>query len=97
MDREPDDDEDDDNGPDSASVSQGTSTHTDSVETEDSSRPSSAMSKTSHGKKRRRANPLVPSPQVKTADFWSMVEKWFAARMRTDQLGTTWNSPGWVK
>jgi hypothetical protein len=26
-----------------------------------------------------------------------MVEKWFAARMQPDQLGTSWNTPGWTK
>ena len=79
--------------------SQGASTQPDSpAETEDASRPSSAMSSVSQrGKKRRRSNSLMVLPQLKGSDFWSMVEKWFAARMQQDQLGMSWTTPGWTK
>ncbi|KAI9438662.1 hypothetical protein H4582DRAFT_2076294 [Lactarius indigo] len=54
-------------------------------------RPGSAASTASgpHGKKRKRVN------RQKCGDFWSMVEKWFAARTTLEQYGPAWNSPGW--
>ncbi|KAH9036306.1 hypothetical protein EDB85DRAFT_2143136 [Lactarius pseudohatsudake] len=55
-------------------------------------RPGSAASTTtngSRGKKRKRVN------HQKGGDFWSMVEKWFAARTTSVQYGPAWNSPGW--
>lgn len=81
------------------SVSRGASTQPDSpAETEECSRPSSVMSSVSQrGKKRKRPNALIAMPQIKGNDFWSMVEKWFAARMQPDQLGTSWTTPGWTK
>ncbi|KAH9040604.1 hypothetical protein EDB84DRAFT_1646509 [Lactarius hengduanensis] len=55
-------------------------------------RPASAASSVTangpRGRKRKRAN------RHKGGDFWSMVEKWFAARMSVDQFGPA-NSPGW--
>lgn len=93
------DDDDDDHADDPGdSVSRGTSTQPESpAETEDGSRPSSAMSGISQrGKKRKRPNALMV-PHLKGSDFWSMVEKWFAARMLPDQLGSSWTTPGWAK
>jgi hypothetical protein len=91
--------EDDDNDDDQADgASRGTSIQPDSpAETEDGSRPSSAMSTISRGKKRKRPNSLHVVPLLKGGDFWSMVEKWFAARMQPDQLGTSWAAVGWAK
>jgi hypothetical protein len=36
-------------------------------------------------------------PQLKGNDFWSMVDKWFTARMQPDQLGNSWTTPAWTK
>jgi len=65
---------------------------------DDGSRPSSTMSiGPPHGKKcKRTPGTLAPSHQ-KGHDFWSMVDKWFAARMQPDQLGTPWSSPAWTR
>lgn len=66
------------------------------AETEDGSRPSSAMSSSHRGKKRKRPNSLF-LVQPKGSDFWSMVDSWFTARMQPEQLGTSWTTPGWTK
>jgi hypothetical protein len=94
-----DDDDDDHAGDDQGdSVGRSASAQPDSpAETEDSSRPSSAMSGSQRGKKRKRPTALIVSQQQKGCDFWSMVEKWFAARMLPDQLGSSWTTPGWTK
>lgn len=96
MDRVADDDDDDDD--DQESVSQSASTRpASSAEMGDDSRPSSAMSSVSHrGRKRKRSAALL-APHPKAGDFWSMVEQWFAARMRPDQFGKSLSSPSWVK
>ena len=68
------------------------------AETEDGSRPSSVMSNASQrSKKHKRPNTLMAMPQLKGSDFWSMVKKWFAARMQPDQLGASWTTTGWTK
>jgi hypothetical protein len=73
------------------------------LESEESSRPSSAMSSISqHGKKHKHNTgtlhpTAVPSSQQKGSNFWSMVKKWFAAHMQPDQLGTSSNTPRWTK
>lgn len=63
---------------------------------EEGSRPPSAMSigQPPRSKKRKR-NPGTPTQRGH--DFWSMVDKWFTARMQPGQLGTSWSSPGWTK
>ncbi len=96
LDRVAEDDDQDDDQADG--VNQSASAGLDSpIETEDGSRPSSSMSSVSRGKKRRRHNLQMVGAQLKGNDFWSMVEKWFAARMQTDQLGTSWTTSGWTK
>jgi len=87
---------DDDDDEQAESVSPSACTRPDSpAETDDSSQPSSAMSSVSQrGKKRKR---LVVLTQTKGGDFWSMVDKWFSARMQIDQLGTSWTTPGWAR
>jgi len=68
------------------------------AETDDGSRPSSSLSGLSQrAKKRKRPAALQIVPLLKGGDFWSMVEKWFAARMEPDQFGTSWTTPGWTK
>ena len=55
-------------------------------------RPGSAASITTggpRGKKRKRVT------RQKGGDFWTMVDKWFSARMTAGQFGPAWNSPGW--
>lgn len=95
------DDDDDDHGGDDQGdgVGRSASARPESpAETEDGSRPSSAMSGISQrGKKRKRPTALMIPQQQKGTDFWSMVEKWFAARMLPDQLGSSWTTPGWAK
>lgn len=93
------DDNDHDEQADTGSGSWGTSIQPDSpADTEDGSQPSSAMSTVSHrGKKHKHPNALMVVSQLKGSDFWSMVDKWFAARMQPDQLGTSWTTPGWTK
>ncbi|KAI0259242.1 hypothetical protein BC834DRAFT_907131 [Gloeopeniophorella convolvens] len=77
--------------------SMGTATP-DFGDTEDGSRPPSAMSSAApRPKKRKRATPTSSTSQPKGSDFWSMVEKWFIARMQPEQLGRPWSSPGWLK
>jgi hypothetical protein len=97
LDRVAEDDDNDDeqiDGPSRSASAQPDSP----AETDDSSRPSSAMSGLSQrGKKRKRPAALQVVPLLKGGDFWSMVEKWFAARMQPDQLGTSWTTPGWTK
>ena len=88
------DDEDEDDDP-ADSASQSTSNQS---EADDISRPSSAMSSISQrSKKCWCGNQLVSAPQLKGGNFWSMVEKWFSARMQPDQLGRSWSTPGWAK
>ena len=97
LDRVADDDDDNDDAGDGMSRA---STQPDIPDSEESSRPSSAMSSISHrgnGKRRKNNPPPAPTPAPRGADFWSMVDKWFAARMQPDQLGISWSSPGWVK
>lgn len=92
--------EDDDHDDDQADgVGRNGSAQPDSpAETEDGSRPSSSMSSISQrGRKRKRFTSLQLAPLLKGGDFWSMVEKWFAARMHPDQLGTSWATVGWTR
>jgi len=97
LDRAAEDDMHDDEQADSASRS--ASTRLDSLaETEDNSRPSSAMSNMSQcGRKHRCPNGLIAMTQLKVGDFWSMVENWFTARTDASQLGSSWSMPGWTK
>ncbi|KAI0259048.1 hypothetical protein BC834DRAFT_908552 [Gloeopeniophorella convolvens] len=97
---EPDEEDDDDLQPTQADITRSANTATpDYADTEDGSRPPSAMSSaTSRPKKRKRATPALSSAsQPKGSDFWSMVEKWFVARMQPEQFGRSWSSPGWLK
>ena len=62
------------------------------------------MSSISQHAKKCKHNAGTPQPAlvllprtVKGPDFWSMVEKWFSACMEPDQLGISWNKPGWTK
>ena len=96
-----DEDDDNDGGTDGASH---VSIQPDAPESEESSWPSSAMSSISqHGKKcKHNAGASLPSlgpppPPVKGSSFWSMVEKWFAAHMQSDQLGISWSTLRWTK
>ena len=54
----------------------------------------SSVSQPDRSKKRKRQNGLLA---VKGGDFWSMVEMWFAARMKPDQLGPSLTTPGWTQ
>ncbi|KAH9035351.1 hypothetical protein EDB85DRAFT_2143788 [Lactarius pseudohatsudake] len=93
------DDEDDDDN--QASLGDDTSWSTNNAvdgDTRVGSRPSSAMSiGPPRGKKHKRTGtPGTPTPpQQKGNDFWSMVNKWFTARIQ--RLGTPWSSPGWTR
>lgn len=92
--------DDDDNNDDAGDGMSCASTQPEIPDSEESSRPSSAMSSISHHGhgKRHKNNPLpAPMPAPRGANFWSMVDKWFAAHMQPDQLGISWSSPGWVR
>ncbi|KAF8260385.1 hypothetical protein EI94DRAFT_1811768 [Lactarius quietus] len=89
--------EDTNNNKPAENRSRSNSTQPDGPDTEEYSRPSSAMSTTSqHSKKHRRGGQLVPPTLMKGTDFWSMVDNWFAFQMQSDQRGTSWNTPGWT-
>ena len=95
LDRVADDDDDNDDAADGHSCA---STQPEAPESEEGSQPSSTMSSISQRGKRCKNNPLpAPVPAPKGADFWSMVNKWFAARTQPDQLGVSWTTPGWIK
>lgn len=87
--------EDDDDEYTPAGPAGGTSSNADAGDgdgvgpTADLYRPGSAASVTTRGRKRKRAN------RQKGNDFWSMLEKWFSARMTPEQYGPAWNNPGW--
>ena len=80
LDRVADDDDDNDDAADGHSCA---STQPEAPESEEGSRPSSTMSSISQCGKRHKNNPLLaPVPAPKGADFWSMVNKWFATCMQ---------------
>ena len=94
LDRVAADDDDDDDERDGED--RGGSAQPDSpADSEDHSRPSSVMSNLSQRHKKRKRSQLLAVPLLKGNDFWSMAEKWFSARMQTDQFGTSWNTPKW--
>ena len=87
------DDEDDD--PDTTG---GMSTPSDRIDAKDASTSSGTTSGLSCPQKRKHTSQLASTLTFrKGSDFWSMVDKWFLARMKPNQLGTPWTSPGWVK
>jgi hypothetical protein len=91
LDREPEgEDEEEDDSP-----SRGTNTPSESIEPDDISRPPSSLSGAPR-RKRKRVAPSVPLPQ-KGTDFWSMVDQFFIACMRPQQLGIPWSSPKWIE
>ena len=81
---------------------EGTTTPSECIDPDETSQSSVTTSATgtSRSRKRRRTEPHplpIPLAFQKGHDFWTMVDKWFFARMRPDQLGTSWSSLGWAK
>lgn len=64
------------------------------MDNENDSRGSSVTSNVSQPDRSKKRKRLLTT---KGGDFWSMVEMWFTARMKPDQLGPSLSTPGWTQ